>query len=214
MKYLLYIERVALIRWSTLAFMATLVLPLLFLRYGNTIAVAQSALSVMLPIATAGLIFSHARVPSSYRSFSIHDRLLLRFSMKSLSLGVAVNVCLTLLYGLAIGFVVNELLSLHAALMMAFTTVVLSLACFVLRLWTNDLAAWSVVIFLIVVGLPIGSGMFPDSPILYAVIPTTWMLNGVKYAAYVIPVGVAIAAISAWLLRKAVVSDTGVPDHE
>lgn len=214
MKYLSYIERVALVRWSTLAFMAALVLPLLFLRYGNTIAVAQSALSIMLPIATAGLIFSHARVSSSYRAFSIHDRLLLRFSLKSLSLGVAVNVCLTLLYGLAIGFVVNEPLSLHAALMMAFAAVVLSLACFVLRLWANDLAAWSVVIFLIVVGLPIGSGMFEDSPILHTVIPTTWMLNGVRYAAYVIPVGVAIAAASAWLLRKAVVSGTGVLSHE
>ncbi|KAA8827077.1 cytochrome C oxidase subunit IV [Bifidobacterium myosotis] len=204
MKYLLYIERVALIRWSTLAFMAALVLPLLFLRYGNTIAVAQSALSVMLPIATAGLIFSHARVPSSYRAFSIHDRLLLRFSLKSLSLGVVINICLTLLYGLAIGFVVNEPLSLHAALMMAFAAVVLSLACFVLRLWTSDLAAWCVVIFFIVVGLPVGSGMFPGSPILYTAIPTTWMLNGVRYAAYVIPVGVAVAAASAWLLRKAV----------
>ena len=204
MKYLSYIERVALARWSTLAFMAVLVLPLLFLRYGNTGAVAQTAMVMALPITSAGLVFSHARVPCSYRAFSIHDRLLLRFSLKSLSLGVVINVCLTLLYGLAIGFVVNEPLSLHAALMMAFTAVVLSLACFVLRLWTSDLAAWSVVIFFIVVGLPVGSGMFSDSPILYAVIPTTWMLNGVKYAAYVIPVGAAIAVISAWLLRKAV----------
>ena len=204
MKYLSYIERVALARWSTLAFMAVLVLPLLFLRYGNTGAVAQTAMVMALPITSAGLVFSHARVPCSYRAFSIHDRLLLRFSLKSLSLGVVINVCLTLLYGLAIGFVVNEPLSLHAALMMAFTAVVLSLACFVLRLWTSDLAAWSVVIFFIVVGLPVGSGMFPGSPILYAAIPTTWMLNGVRYAAYVIPVGAAIAVISAWLLRKAV----------
>ena len=158
----------------------------------------------MLPVATAGLIFSHARVPSSYRSFSIHERLLLRFSLKSLLFGVVINVFLTLLYGLAIGFVVNEPLSLHAALMMAFTTVVLSLACFVLRLWTSDLAAWSVAIFLIIVGIPISSGMLQDSPILHAVIPTTWMLNGVRYAGYVIPVGIAIVAISAWLLLKAV----------
>ena len=204
MKYLSYIERVALARWSTLAFMAVLVLPLLFLRYGNTGAVAQTAMVMALPITSAGLVFSHARVPCSYRAFSIHGRLLLRFSLKSLSLGVVINVCLTLLYGLAIGFVVNEPLSLHAALMMAFAAVVLSLACFVLRLWTSDLAAWCVVIFFIVVGLPVGSGMFPGSPILYAAIPTTWMLNGVRYAAYVIPVGVAVAAASAWLLRKAV----------
>ena len=204
MKYLSYIERVALARWSTLAFMAVLVLPLLFLRYGNTGAVAQTAMVMALPITSAGLVFSHARVPCSYRAFSIHDRLLLRFSLKSLSLGVVINVCLTLLYGLAIGFVVKEPLSLHTALMMAFAAIVLSLECFVLRLWTSDLAAWSAVIFFIVVGLPVGSGMFPGSPILYAAIPTTWMLNGVIYAAYVIPVGVAVAAASAWLLRKAV----------
>ena len=88
--------------------------------------------------------------------------------------------------------------------MLAFTAVVLSLACFVLRLWTSELAAWSVVVFFIVVGLPISSGMFEDSPILHAVIPTTWMLNGVRFAGYVIPVGVAITVISAWLLLKAV----------
>ena len=45
---------------------------------------------------------------------------------------------------------------------------------------------------------------FEDAPMLYAVIPTTWVLNGVKFAGYVIPVGVAIAAISACLLFKAV----------
>ena len=46
--------------------------------------------------------------------------------------------------------------------------------------------------------------MFEDAPMLYAVIPTTWVLNGVKFAGYVIPVGVVIAAISACLLFKAV----------
>ena len=51
-----------------------LVLPLLFLRYGNIIAVAQSALLIALPIATAGLALSHAKVPASYVSFSIHDK--------------------------------------------------------------------------------------------------------------------------------------------
>lgn len=204
MKSLLRIERVALIRWSTLAFIAALVLPLLFLRYGNTFAVAQSALLIMLPIATAGLVFSHARVPSSYRAFSIHDRLLLRFSVKSLSLGIVINVCLTLLYGFAVGLVVNEPLSSHAAAMLAFTAVILSLACFVLRLWASPLVAWSIVIFFIFAGLPVSSGMFDNAPILHAVIPTTWLLSGVKFAGYVIPVGVAIVAISAWLLFKAV----------
>ena len=161
MKSLLRIERVAVIRWSTLAFVAVLLFPLFFLRYGNTGAVVQSAMVMALPVTAAGLVFSNARVPSSYRSFSIHDRLLLRFSVKSLSLGVVINVCLTLLYGLAVGFVV-------------------------------------------VAGLTVSSGMFEDAPMLYAVIPTTWVLNGVKFAGYVIPVGVVIAAISACLLFKAV----------
>ena len=138
MKSLLRIERVAVIRWSTLAFVAVLLFPLFFLRYGNTGAVVQSAMVMALPVTAAGLVFSNARVPSSYRSFSIHDRLLLRFSVKSLSLGVVINVCLTLLYGLAVGFVVNETLSSRTILMLAFTAVIL-LACFVLRLWVSPL---------------------------------------------------------------------------
>ena len=160
MKSLLRIERVAVIRWSTLAFMAVLLFPLFFLRYGNTGAVVQSAMVMALPVTAAGLVFSHARVPCSYRSFSIHDRLLLRFSVKSLSLGVVINVCLTLLYGLAVGFVVNETLSSRTILMLAFTAVVLSLACFVLRLWVSPLVAWNVVAFFIVAGLTVSSGMF------------------------------------------------------
>ena len=36
MKSLLRIERVAVIRWSMLAFVAVLLFPLFFLRYGNT----------------------------------------------------------------------------------------------------------------------------------------------------------------------------------
>ena len=197
MKSLLRIERVAVIRWSTLSFVAVLLFPLFFLRYGNTGAVVQSAMVMALPVTAAGLVFSNARVPSSYRSFSIHDRLLLRFS-------VVINVCLTLLYGLAVGFVVNETLSSRTILMLAFTAVVLSLACFVLRLWVSPLVAWNVVAFFIVAGLTVSSGMFEDAPMLYAVIPTTWVLNGVKFAGYVIPVGVVIAAISACLLFKAV----------
>ena len=73
--------------------------------------------------------------------------------MKSLSLGVVINVCLTLLYGLAVGFVVNETLSSRTILMLAFTAVVLSLACFVLRLWVSPLVAWNVVAFFIVAGV-------------------------------------------------------------
>ncbi|PLS26441.1 cytochrome C oxidase subunit IV [Bifidobacterium parmae] len=205
MKSLLHIGRVALIRWSTLAFMAVLLFPLFFLRYGNTSAVVQSAMVMALPITAAGLVFSHARVPCSYRAFSVHDQLLLRFTVKSLSLGVAVNLCLTLLYGYAVGFVVNERpLSSHTVVMLAFTAVVLSLACFVLRLWTGPLVAWNVVAFFIVAGLTVSSGMFEDAPMLYAAIPTTWALQGARFAGYVIPVGVAVSAISAWLLLRAV----------
>ncbi|PJM72942.1 cytochrome C oxidase subunit IV [Bifidobacterium primatium] len=205
MKSLFRIEHVALIRRSTLAFLAVLLLPLFFLRYGNMGAVVQSAMVMALPITTAGLAFSHARVPGSYRSFSIHERLLLSFTLKSLLLGTAVNVCLTLLYGFAIGFVVNERpLSPHTVLMLAFTGVVLSLACFVLRLWTSPLVSWNVVAFFIVAGLTVSSGMFENAPILHAVIPTTWVLSGVRFAGSVIPVGIAVVMISAWLLLKAV----------
>lgn len=203
MKSLLRIERVALIRWSTLAFMAVLLFPLFFLRYGNTGAVAQSSMVMALPITAAGLVFSHARVPGSYRFFSVHDRLLLRFSLKSLLLGVAVNVCLTVLYGFAVGFVVSETLSLNTVLMLVFAAVILSVACFVLRLWSSPLVAWNIVAFFIVAGLTVSSGMFEDAPLLYAVIPTTWALRGVGFAGYVIPVGIAVAAIGVWLLLRA-----------
>lgn len=204
MKFLFYIERIALIRWSTLTFIVMLFLPLIFLRYGNTVALAQSALLIVLPLATAGLVFSHARVPYSYRFFSIHNQRLVRFTVKSVSLVTVINVCLTLLYGFAVGVLVNEPLSLHAALIFTFTSVVLSLACFALRLWVSTVVAWIVIIFFVVAGLPVSSSVFADSPILHAVVPTTWLLSGVTFASYVIPAGVAVAVVSAWLLRRAV----------
>ena len=206
MKSLLRIERVAVIRWSTLAFVAVLLFPLFFLRYGNTGAVVQSAMVMarvvkMSPALRNGTGVFFSPMPMTVRPLS---RMRLARRVKSLSLGVVINVCLTLLYGLAVGFVVNETLSSRTILMLAFTAVVLSLACFVLRLWVSPLVAWNVVAFFIVAGLTVSSGMFEDAPMLYAVIPTTWVLNGVKFAGYVIPVGVVIAAISACLLFKAV----------
>ena len=141
MKSLCSIERIAIIRWVTIAYLGALVLPLLFLRYGNTIAVAQSALLIMLPIATAGLALSHAKVPASYVSFSIHDKVLLRFIAKSLLLAQVVNLCLSLLYVSIIGELVNERLSSHTALVLVFSSVVLTLACFALRLWTTSLVS-------------------------------------------------------------------------
>ena len=113
--------------------MAVLLFPLFFLRYGNTGAVVQSAM-----VHGASRTRGRSRLLQCKGALlvpfllSIHDRLLLRFSVKSLSLGVVINVCLTLLYGLAVGFVVNETLSSRTILMLAFTAVVLSLACFVL----------------------------------------------------------------------------------
>lgn len=41
MKFLCSIERIAIIRWVTIAYIGALVLPVLFLRYGNIIAVAH-----------------------------------------------------------------------------------------------------------------------------------------------------------------------------
>ena len=199
MKSLCSIERIAIIRWVTIAYLGALVLPLLFLRYGNTIAVAQSALLIMLPIATAGLALSHAKVPASYVSFSIHDKVLLRFIAKSLLLAQVVN-----LYVSISGELVNERLSSHTALVLVFSSVVLTLACFALRLWTTSLVSWIVIIFFVVAGLPISTGDFANSPILFAVVPTTWILKGATFGSYIFSTGFLLAAISSGFLLTSV----------
>ena len=203
MKSLCSIERIAIIRWVTIAYIGALVLPLLFLRYGNTIAVAQSALLIMLPIATAGLALSHAKVPASYISFSIHDKVLLRFIAKSLLLAQVVNLCLSLLYVSIIGKLVNEPLSSHTALVLVFSSVVLTLACFALRLWTTSLVSWIVIIFFVVAGLPISTGDFANSPVLFAVVPTTWVSKGATFG-YIFSTGILLAAISSGFLLRSV----------
>ena len=203
MKSLCSIERIAIIRWVTIAYIGALVLPLLFLRYGNTIAVAQSALLIMLPIATAGLALSHAKVPASYVSFSIHDKVLLRFIAKSLLLAQVVNLCLSLLYVSIIGELVNERLSSHTALVLVFSSVVLTLACFALRLWTTSLVSWIVIIFFVVAGLPISTGDFANSPVLFAVVPTTWVSKGATFG-YIFSTGILLAAISSGFLLRSV----------
>ena len=203
MKFLCSIERIAIIRWVTIAYIGTLVLPLLFLRYGNIIAVAQSALLIMLPIATAGLTLSHAKVPASYVSFSIHDKVLLRFIAKSLLLAQVVNLCLSLLYVSMIGELVNERLSSHTALVLVFSSVVLTLACFALRLWTTSLVSWIVIIFFVVAGLPISTGDFANSPVLFAVVPTTWVSKGATFG-YIFSTGILLAAISSGFLLRSV----------
>ena len=203
MKFLCSIERIAIIRGVTIAYIGVLVLPLLFLRYGNTIAVAQSALLIVLPIATAGLALSHAKVPASYVSFSIHDKVLLRFIAKSLLLAQVVNLCLSLLYVSMIGELVNERLSSHTALVLVFSSVVLTLACFALRLWTTSLVSWIVIIFFVVAGLPISTGDFANSPVLFAVVPTTWVSKGATFG-YIFSTGILLAAISSGFLLRSV----------
>ncbi len=203
MKFLCSIERIAIIRWVTIAYIGTLVLPALFLRYGNIIAVAQSALLIALPIATAGLALSHAKVPASYVSFSIHDKVLLRFIAKSLLLAQVVNLCLSLLYVSVIGEIVNEPLSSHTALVLVFSSVVLTLACFALRLWTTSLVSWIVIIFFVVAGLPISTGDFANSPVLFAVVPTTWVSKGATFG-YIFSTGILLAAISSGFLLRSV----------
>lgn len=203
MKFLCSIERIAIIRWVTIAYIGALFLPVLFLRYGNIIAVAQSALLIMLPIATAGLALSHAKVPASYVSFSIHDKVLLRFIAKSLLLAQVVNLCLSLLYVSVIGELVNEPLSSHTALVLVFSSVVLTLACFALRLWTTSLVSWIVIIFFVVAGLPISTGDFANSPVLFAVVPTTWVSKGATFG-YIFSTGILLAAISSGFLLKSV----------
>ena len=203
MKFLCSIERIAIIRWVTIAYIGALFLPLLFLRYGNIIAVAQSALLIVLPIATAGLALSHAKVPASYVSFSIHDKVLLRFIAKSLLLAQVVNLCLSLLYVSVIGELVNEPLSSHTALVLVFSSVVLTLACFALRLWTTSLVSWIVIIFFVVAGLPISTGDFANSPVLFAVVPTTWVSKGATFG-YIFSTGILLAAISSGFLLRSV----------
>ena len=203
MKFLCSIERIAIIRGVTIAYIGVLVLPLLFLRYGNTIAVAQSALLIVLPIATAGLALSHAKVPASYVSFSIHDKVLLRFIAKSLLLAQVVNLCLSLLYVSVIGELVNDPLSSHTALVLVFSSVVLTLACFALRLWTTSLVSWIVIIFFVVAGLPISTGDFANSPVLFAVVPTTWVSKGATFG-YIFSTGILLAAISSGFLLRSV----------
>lgn len=203
MKFLCSIERIAIIRWVTIAYIGALFLPMLFLRYGNIIAVAQSALLIMLPIATAGLALSHAKVPASYVSFSIHDKVLLRFIAKSLLLAQVVNLCLSLLYVSVIGEIVNEPLSSHTALVLVFSSVVLTLACFALRLWTTSLVSWIVIIFFVVAGLPISTGDFANSPVLFAVVPTTWVSKGATFG-YIFSTGILLAAISSGFLLRSV----------
>ena len=203
MKFLCSVERIAIIRWVTIAYIGALFLPVLFLRYGNIIAVAQSALLIALPIATAGLALSHAKVPASYVSFSIHDKVLLRFIAKSLLLAQVVNLCLSLLYVSVIGEIVNEPLSSHTALVLVFSSVVLTLACFALRLWTTSLVSWIVIIFFVVAGLPISTGDFANSPVLFAVVPTTWVSKGATFG-YIFSTGILLAAISSGFLLRSV----------
>ena len=205
MKFLCSIERIAIIRWVTIAYIGALFLPVLFLRYGNIIAVAQSALLIMLPIATAGLALSHAKVPASYVSFSIHDKVLLRFIAKSLLLAQVVNLCLSLLYVSIIGLLVNERLSSHTALVLVFSSVVLTLACFTLRLLDYFISFMDCYhLFLWWQVFRLAQVILQTRPVLFAVVPTTWILKGATFGSYIFSTGILLAAISSGFLLRSV----------
>lgn len=78
------------------------------------------------------------------------------------------------------------------------------LACFALRLWTTSLVSWIVIIFFVVAGLPISTGDFANSPILFAVVPTTWILKGATFGSYIFSTGFLLAAISSGFLLTSV----------
>ena len=111
---------------------------------------------------------------------------------------------MSLLYVSIIGELVNERLSSHTALVLVFSSVVLTLACFALRLWTTSLVSWIVIIFFVVAGLPISTGDFANSPILFAVVPTTWILKGATFGSYIFFTGILLAAISLGFLLRSV----------
>lgn len=111
---------------------------------------------------------------------------------------------MSLLYVSVIGEIVNEPLSSHTALVLVFSSVVLTLACFALRLWTTSLVSWIVIIFFVVAGLPISTGDFANSPILFAVVPTTWILKGATFGSYIFSTGFLLAAICSGFLLTSV----------
>ena len=110
---------------------------------------------------------------------------------------------MSLLYVSIIGELVNERLSSHTALVLVFSSVVLTLACFALRLWTTSLVSWIVIIFFVVAGLPISTGDFANSPVLFAVVPTTWVSKGATFG-YIFSTGILLAAISSGFLLTSV----------
>lgn len=111
---------------------------------------------------------------------------------------------MSLLYVSIIGELVNERLSSHTALVLVFSSVVLTLACFALRLWTTSLVSWIVIIFFVVAGLPISTGDFANSPILFTVVPTTWILKGATFGSYIFSTGFLLAAICSGFLLTSV----------
>ena len=86
------IERVAVIRWSTLAFVAVLLFPSFFfaLREHGCGGAVGDGDGASRNRGRSRLLQCKGALLGN-RSFSIHDRLLLRFSVKSLSLGVVIE---------------------------------------------------------------------------------------------------------------------------
>ena len=61
-----------------------------------------------------------------------------------------------------------------------------------------------IIIFFVVAGLPISTGDFANSPILFAVVPTTWILKGATFGSYIFSTGFLLAAISSGFLLTSV----------
>ena len=54
-----------------------------------------------------------------------------------------------------------------------------------------------------VAGLPISTGDFANSPVLFAVVPTTWVSKGATFG-YIFSTGILLAAISSGFLVRSV----------
>ena len=188
MKSLLRIERVAVIRWSTLAFVAVLLFPLFFLRYGNTGAVVQSAMVMALPVTAArsrllqckgALLVPFLQHPRPAPASLQREVAVARRRDQRLP-DFAVRACRRIRRQRDAFVAYHSDACVHRRRPFPGMLRSATLGQSSRRLERRR--------FFIVAGLTVSSGMFEDAPMLYAVIPTTWVLNGVKFAGYVIPV--------------------------
>lgn len=198
-----HVEMAIFSKYSSAIFVLLLLAPALFLRYSNSVALAQSALLIVLPIVTGWLVFEHARISDSYKSFTIHSSRLRRFSIRLLASSIILNVILTIGYGYIIGLAINEHLSILSALMFVLTAAVLTIAAFTLRLFLNPILCWIIVAIVILAGLPASSGVLYSSAVLHTLLPTTWLLSGLRFATYIVPAALILGICSFVFFLKA-----------